>query len=247
LDLKRYNQRYDLLVRDLKNPDSDTTIKIAGLVAREGHDFFAKAMTPQRWAALSDDQRAAALTKYYAVGKERMEDDFAKRGGDPRTYTPDFNGDGSDMYFYLPEGDAPSNPERLKNAIDPGRRTQVSPGAETADASGAGANGVGSSGSRPSETGPATGGTGAAAAGRRQRQLSDRERLRDHAAHDVRGACDRAAACGRSVPPHRLDRLARRSLARRGDRRADARLGAGVARIRVRAGVRRAIAGHAAA
>ena len=156
LDLKRYNDRYDLLVRDLKNPDSDTTIKIAGLVAREGHDFFAKAMTPQRWAALSDDQRAAALTKYYAVGKERMEDDFAKRGGDPRTYTPDFNGDGSDMYFYQPEGDAPSNPERLKNAIDPGRRTQVSPGAETADASGAGANGVGSSGSRPSETGPAT-------------------------------------------------------------------------------------------
>jgi hypothetical protein len=99
LDLKRYNDRYDLLLRDLKNPDRDTTIKISGLVAREGQDFFTRAMTPQRWAALSEDQRAAALTKYYAVGKERMEDDFAKRGGNPNSYTPDFNGDGSDMYF----------------------------------------------------------------------------------------------------------------------------------------------------
>ena len=127
LDLKRYNDRYDLLVRDLKNPDSDTTIKIAGLVAREGHDFFAKAMTPQRWGALSEDQRAAALTKYYAVGKERMEDDFVKRGGDPNTYTPDFNGDGSDMYLYDPGNGSWSNPARLRDALSPGQRTQNAP------------------------------------------------------------------------------------------------------------------------
>src|ERR1043166_7760717 len=119
LDLKRYNDRYDLFVRDLKNPDSDTTIKIAGLVAREGQDFYRKTMTPERWAALSEDEQAAALTKYYAVGKERMEDDFAKQGGVARTYTPDFNGDGSDMYLYDPgDGTAP-NPARLKEALSP--------------------------------------------------------------------------------------------------------------------------------
>ena len=125
LDLKHYNQRYDLLVRDLKDPDSDTTVKIAGLVAREGQDFFVNAMTPERWAALSDDQRAAALTKYYAVGKERMQDDFVRKGGDPNTYTPDFEGDGSNMYMYQPDADRtgsipPSNPQRLKDAISSG-------------------------------------------------------------------------------------------------------------------------------
>jgi hypothetical protein len=108
LNLKRYNQRYDLLVRDLKDPDSNTTVKIAGLVAREGQDFFLNAMTPQRWAALSDDRRAALLTKYYAAGKERMQDDFVSKGGNPNTYTPDFNGDGSDIYLYRP-ANAPSN------------------------------------------------------------------------------------------------------------------------------------------
>lgn len=88
LGLKQYNNRYDLLVRDLKNPDSDTTVKIAGLVAREGQDFFVNAMTPQRWGALGEDQRAAALTKYYAVGKERMEDDFRKQGAIPAPTHP---------------------------------------------------------------------------------------------------------------------------------------------------------------
>lgn len=132
LDLKRYNDRYDLLVRDLKNPDSDTTIKIAGLVAREGRDFFAKAMSPERWAALSEDQRAAALTKYYAVGKERMEDDFRNRGGNPNTYMPDFNGDGSDMYFYQRENNAVSNPELLRRALSPDRRSEASPGSDAA-------------------------------------------------------------------------------------------------------------------
>jgi hypothetical protein len=43
LELKRYNQRYNLLVRDLKDPDSDTTVKIAGVVAREGQNVFANA------------------------------------------------------------------------------------------------------------------------------------------------------------------------------------------------------------
>src|ERR1043166_364496 len=119
LDLKRYNQRYNLLVHDLKNPDSDTTIKIAGLDAREGQDFYRKTMTPERWAALSEDEQAAALTKYYAVGKERMDDDYLKQGGVARTYTPDFNGDGSDMYLYDPgDGTAP-NPARLKEALSP--------------------------------------------------------------------------------------------------------------------------------
>src|SRR5262249_41832452 len=126
LGLKQYNDRYDLLVRDLKNPDSDTTVKIAGLVAREGQDFFTKAMTPQRWSALSDDQRGAALTKYYAVGKERMEDDFQKQGANPGMYTPDFYGDGSDMYLYDPGNGNWSNPARLKNALSPGLRTENS-------------------------------------------------------------------------------------------------------------------------
>jgi len=143
IDLKRYNDRYDLLVHDLKNPDSDTTIKIAGLVAREGQDFYRKTMTPERWAALSEDEQAAALTKYYAVGKERMEDDYLKQGGVARTYTPDFNGDGSDMYLYDPgDGTAP-NPARLKEALSPpvqkqdklemppGRRADAGPGANS--------------------------------------------------------------------------------------------------------------------
>jgi hypothetical protein len=127
MDLKQYNQRYDLLVRDLKNPDNDATVKIAGLVAREGQNFFLNAMTPERWAALSDDERAAALTKYYAAGKERMQDDFLKHGGNPATYTPDFNGDGSDTYLYDPGNGSWSNPARLKNALSPDLRTQNEP------------------------------------------------------------------------------------------------------------------------
>jgi hypothetical protein len=126
LNLKRYNQRYDLLVRDLKDPDSNTTAKIAGLVAREGQDFFVNAMTPQRWAALNDDQRAALLTKYYAVGKERMQNDFVSKGGNPNTYTPDFKGDGSDIYLYRP-ANAPSNAQSLKNALSPGPQPSSSP------------------------------------------------------------------------------------------------------------------------
>src|ERR1051326_8093530 len=92
LDLKRYNDHYDLLARDLKNRDSDATFKIAGLVAREGQDFYRQAMTPVRWAALSEEQRAALLTKYYAVGKERLEDVFIKQGGNAVTYAPNFSG-----------------------------------------------------------------------------------------------------------------------------------------------------------
>jgi hypothetical protein len=124
LDLKQYNRRYDLLVRDLKNPDNDATIKIAGLVAREGQDFFANAMTPERWAMLSDDQRAAALTQYYVTGKERMEADFQNRGGDPNTYMPDLSRDGSNTFLYDGGNGNWSNPALLKNALSPVLRTQ---------------------------------------------------------------------------------------------------------------------------
>jgi hypothetical protein len=137
LDLRRYNDHYDLLVRDLKNPDSDVTIKIAGLVAREGQDFYRKAMTPERWAALSEDQRAALLTKYYAVGKERMEDDFLKGGGNPKAYVPNLNGDGSDMYLYEPGNGSSSNPARLKGALSP-PRTENNPGAQQTQTAAAG-------------------------------------------------------------------------------------------------------------
>jgi hypothetical protein len=146
LELKRYNSHYDLLVRDLKNPDSDTTVKIAGLVAREGQDFFSKAMTPPRWGALGDDQRAAALTKYYSVGKERMEDDFHKQGANPGTYTPDFNGDGSDMYLYNPGGPMPSNPQSLKNALSSGMRSDSDTGAQFARLTNISPGGAGASG-----------------------------------------------------------------------------------------------------
>src|ERR1051326_1859088 len=146
LDLKRYNQRYDLLVRDLKNHDNDATIKIAGLVAREGRDFYRNIMTPERWAMLNEDQRAAALTQYYVTGKERMEDDFHKRGGDPNTYMPDLSRAGSNTYFYAPDDGSASNPTLLKDALFPpvqkqdkleipaGRRTDSGSGANNVTA-----------------------------------------------------------------------------------------------------------------
>jgi hypothetical protein len=239
LHLKRYNDQYDVLVRDLKNPDSDTSIKIAGLVAREGRDFYIKAMTPQRWAALSEDQKAAALTKYYALGKERMEDDFLKQGGVPRTYTPDFDGDGSDMYLYEPGNGTGTNPARLKDALSPPvhKQDDAPNAAGTADGFRAGCERRGRGRGSRAATRRRFSRPGSdrllhvAAAGGRQRQLSARQRLRDHAAHHACGACARAGARGRSVPPHRFDRFAPRgSLARRGDGRAGARLGAGVAR-----------------
>ena len=127
LNLKQYNQRYDLFVRDLKDHNSDTTVKIAGVVARDGQDFFRQAMTPERWAMLSEDQRAAALTQYYVTGRERMEKHFQESGGDPNTYMPDFSRDGSNTYFY-DRGDGNwSNPALLKNALSPGLRTENSP------------------------------------------------------------------------------------------------------------------------
>jgi hypothetical protein len=127
LDLKQYNQRYDLLVRDLKSPDSDTTVKIAGLVARDGQDFFSKAMTPERWAMLSEDQRAAALTQYYVTGRERMQNHFEQSGGDPNTYVPDLSRDGSNTYLYDRGNGNWSNPALLKNALSPGPRTENTP------------------------------------------------------------------------------------------------------------------------
>ncbi|MBV9429125.1 MAG: hypothetical protein JO084_15515 [Bradyrhizobiaceae bacterium] len=133
LGLKQYNQRYDLLMRDLKIPDNDATIKIAGLVARDGQDFYRKAMTPERWAMLSEDQRAAALTQYYVTGPERMTQHFQQSGGDPNTYVPDLNRDGSNTYLYDPGNGSWSNPPLLKNALSPGLRTENSP--ETPSAS----------------------------------------------------------------------------------------------------------------
>jgi hypothetical protein len=127
LNLKQYNQRYDLLVRDLKDPASDATIKIAGLVAREGQDFYRKAMTPERWAMLSEDQRAAALTQYYVAGKERMQADFQQRGGDPNTFMPDLSRVGSNTYFYDPGNGNWSNPALLKDALAPRVRTENDP------------------------------------------------------------------------------------------------------------------------
>jgi hypothetical protein len=127
LDLKQYNQRYDLLVRDLKSPDSDTTVKIAGLVARDGQDFYLKAMPPQRWAALSEDQRAAALTQFYVTGRERMQSDFQQRGGDPNAYVPDLNREGNNTYFYDPGNGTWSNPALLRNALSPGQQTENNP------------------------------------------------------------------------------------------------------------------------
>jgi hypothetical protein len=124
LDLKQYNQRYDLLVRDLKNPDTDTTVKIAGLVAREGQDFYGKTMTPERWAALSEDQRAAALTRYYVSGPERMESDFQQSGGDPNAYMPDLSAAGSNTYLYTPDDGSAPNPGLLKDALFPPVRKQ---------------------------------------------------------------------------------------------------------------------------
>jgi hypothetical protein len=152
LALKRYNDRYDLLVRDLKDPDSDTTVKIAGLVAHEGQDFFSNAMTPRRWGALSDDQRAAALTKYYAVGRERMEDDFRNQGANAGTYMPDFNGDGSDMYLYDPGGTVPSNPQSLKNALSSGMRSDNDTGAQFAQGTNTSSRAAGSEAGLPSAT-----------------------------------------------------------------------------------------------
>ena len=127
LDLKQYNHRYDLLVRDLKDHDSDTTVKIAGLVARDGQDFLRNAMTPARWEKLSEDQRAAALTQYYVTGRERMERHFQESGGDPNTYVPDFSREGSNTYFYDPGNGSRPNSELLKNALSPAPRTENSP------------------------------------------------------------------------------------------------------------------------
>jgi hypothetical protein len=87
-------------------------------------------MTPERWAALSEDQRAAALTQYYVTGKERMQADFQKRGGDPNTYMPDLSAAGSNTYFYQRENNAVSNPELLRNALSPDQRTQIAPGTQ---------------------------------------------------------------------------------------------------------------------
>lgn len=130
LDLKQYNRRYDVLVSDLKNPDSDATVKIAGLVARDGQDFYRQAMTPERWAQLSDDERAAALTQYYVTGRERMENHFQQSGGDPNTYVPDLSREGSNTYFYDPGNGNWSNPALLKNALSPGLRTQNGPASQ---------------------------------------------------------------------------------------------------------------------
>jgi hypothetical protein len=61
------------------------------------------------------------------TGKERMQADFQQRGGDPNTYMPDLNRDGSNTYLYDPGNGNWSNPALLKDALAPRARTENSP------------------------------------------------------------------------------------------------------------------------
>jgi hypothetical protein len=107
--LKQYNQAYDLSVNDLKDPNSQTTIKIAGMIALEGKEFYSSVMS--NWNALDATTQAALITKYYTLGREKLWDDFLTHGGNPDTYVPDINGDGSDTFLFQ------SNPETLQSAL----------------------------------------------------------------------------------------------------------------------------------
>jgi hypothetical protein len=81
LDLKKYNQHYDVLLRDLKDPDSDVTFKISGLIAKDGDEFFRTNLPQGAWDALPHDQQTALLTQYYARGKANVANTISANKG----------------------------------------------------------------------------------------------------------------------------------------------------------------------
>jgi hypothetical protein len=81
LDLKKYNQQYAVLLRDLKDPDNDVTFKISGLIARDGDEFFRANLPQGTWDALPHDQQTALLTQYYARGKANVANTISANKG----------------------------------------------------------------------------------------------------------------------------------------------------------------------
>lgn len=121
LDLKKYNAvdpknpnntGYKAFVRDIHDRTTDVTEKVSGLIAREAREFLKKNMGDSAWNALDEDHQAALVAKYYLLGKEKMEDTAAAQEAGPvGTYSPDYTGEGSDVYLYK------SNPEAIKRAL----------------------------------------------------------------------------------------------------------------------------------
>jgi hypothetical protein len=71
-DLKQYNDRYDLLARDLSmNAPFTATAKFAALEAAEAIDFF-KRRAPRTWAKADQFERLGLVATYYNRGREKM-------------------------------------------------------------------------------------------------------------------------------------------------------------------------------
>lgn len=71
LNLAQYGSNYRKLVRDLVDPQSDVTFKIAGLQIKHGDDVFANFYGNQ-YLTLPEDQQAALLTTAYKQGAPRI-------------------------------------------------------------------------------------------------------------------------------------------------------------------------------
>ena len=70
LGFSKYQDRYDLLVRDLYDFRNTVTIKVSGLIARDAVTFYRTYAA--NWNQLSQAQREGLIAYYYRFGEERL-------------------------------------------------------------------------------------------------------------------------------------------------------------------------------
>lgn len=107
LQLKQYNNRYDLLLQDLNDPTKDTTFRVSAALSESAVAFFNQTLGANAWNSLTEAERAALVTKFYAVGRLTLEDTLSLEG----EYTPNWAGEGTDIYLFQ------DNAHRIKDAL----------------------------------------------------------------------------------------------------------------------------------
>lgn len=93
LDLRKYQNDYQLLASDLSNPNNLASIKFASLMVREAQEFF-KTNAPREWGSLTQDQQDALTITYYNRGREVIEANmveyYSKVGSSTRPLPPEY-------------------------------------------------------------------------------------------------------------------------------------------------------------
>ena len=73
LDMAKYDQHYDVLVRDMANMSGDLTPKLTGLMLKEAKEFFNGYAHPDFWNSQTPDFQDAVYITYFNNGRAAIE------------------------------------------------------------------------------------------------------------------------------------------------------------------------------